>query len=165
MEFLLAAHDIILSGGDFRTGFEELAKRFPMVGHDGRNLTDVDVRRMFLAPKLVDMLNGYYQDRKRKDVDPEEVYKLLNRIISTIGLGNNATNVIMAAIKKSDLLHPSTEPVTWGSIIKDAMTGDVEETIETISFFSKRDKKNREWYDSTDMFQNSVHFSTSFGRS
>lgn len=165
MAFLRDAHAIISQGGDFKTGFEELAKTYPIVSHDGEPLTNTDVQRMFLAPKLVDMLNAYYENRKRKDIKPEQVSSLLSTIISAIGLGNNATSVIMGAIEGSGLLHPATEPVTWGGIIRDAMSGDIDKTLDTIKWFGERNRRNREWYDETDLFQNSVHYATSFGRS
>jgi len=167
MSFIHDAHDIIERGGSFKTGFEQLADKYPIVSHDDEPVVGVDVRRMFLAPKLVKALNGYYRDRPRGKVRVDDVRKLLNHIFDVIGIGNNAVAIIMHEIDKSGLLHPSTEPVTWGGIISKALKGDVEDVISTIEWYGRNTARNREWYDQDgdEGYQaKASHYGTSFGR-
>ena len=162
MAFVRDAYRIAKKGGSFKQGFMKLADKYPIVSHDNVPVTKTDVKRQFLAPRLVKMLNNYYVDRPYSKIKLDDIRKLLTKILTTIGIGNNAVSAIMGAIERNGLIHPSTEPVTWGSIIRDAMTGDIEKTIDHIEWAGEHDKSRREWYDKVPY--TGAHYGTSFGR-
>lgn len=166
VRFVRDAYRIAKSGGGFSEGFRKLADKYPLVDHDQQPVTGTDVKRMFLAPKLVKMLNDYYRDRPRNKINIDQVKNVMQRIFTTIGIGNNAVSVLMGALESSGLLHRATAPVTWGGIIRHAMTGNIDETLEAIQWFGEREKSTREWHDEedNDIFDRSSHYTTSFGR-
>ncbi len=164
MSFIRDAHEISVSGGTFKDGLIKLAEKYPLLDHWGKMLDPTTAKRQFLAPKLVKMLNGYYTTRKIKDLNMDEVKRLLVAIFEAIGIGNNATTVVMHAIEVNGMLHRATAPVTWGIIIKDLMDGDVEQALSDVAYLAKEDASKRVWHDESDMFGHGTHYGTGFGR-
>lgn len=152
----------------FTKALEEITKQFPMVDHWEKPLDYETSVRRHMAPKAVALLNGYMADKKVHDIDVRVVRSIIQRIIEMLGLGHNAETVIMQTIEESGLLHPTTPPVVWGSIITSAMDGNVDDTLEMIRWFAERDQHRRTSWDArTDddlIWKYSTHAGTEFGR-
>lgn len=168
MQLIRDAYAISQSGGTFADGLIELCRKYPIVSHWGKPMDSEMARRQFLAPKLVKMLNGYYEGRDRTKIKIPQVKKLIQRIFEAIGIGNNAVAVLMHEIEQAGLFHVMTPPVVWSSIIRDVMDGDVEEAIKDAQFLGRREAGTRKWHDDSgpdDFIRTGVHYGTSFGRS
>ena len=82
-----------------------------------------------------------------EQVNIVEVKKIIDQCIDMMGFGNNVTSHIKHALDESGLYHQTTEAVSWGGILKAIMDGDVDDILETIEFFSDRDKRIRDDWD------------------
>jgi hypothetical protein len=153
--------------GTFKDGLIELCRKYPVVSHWGKPLDSETARRMFLAPKLVKMLNGYYEGRDVRDINVEDVKRLIASIFNAIGIGNNAVSVLMHEIEKNGLFHVMTPPVVWSGIITKVMEGDVEEAIKQAEFLGRRERATRQWHDTSlpdSIIRQGAHYGTMFGR-
>jgi hypothetical protein len=168
IEFIRDAYAVSQRGGTFKDGMIELCRKYPVVNHWGKPLDAEQARRQFLAPKLVKMLNGYYENRDRKNIKIPRVRKLIQSIFEALGVGNNAVSVLMHQIEVSGLFHVMTPPVVWSGVIREVMNGDIDEAIKNIEFLGQREQSSREWHDNSgpeDWIRRGTHSGTMFGRS
>lgn len=151
----------------FTKSLEHLAGSFDIVDHWNKQTDRETYLRRHMAPKMVELLNNYYAERRVKEVDVATVKRIIEKCIDMMQLGNNAETIIKSALTDSGLYHPTTAAVEWGGILTSMMDGDVEETLDKIDFFVKRDRAKRDHWDKNlndDMSRYSIHYGTSFGR-
>lgn len=168
MRFIRDAYKISKSGGTFKDGLIKLCARYPIVGHNAKPMDATMAKRQFLAPKLVDMLNRYYVDRKVSDIKVPQVKRLIERMLTAIGIGNNAVAILMHEIEQAGLFHVMTPPVVWSSLFRYALEGDIDEAIKSVRYLGEREKTMRDWHDNADedaFIRNGSHAGTMFGRS
>ncbi len=126
-----------------------------------------DVKRQFLGHKLCTTLNKFYIGRRRETIKVEQIKKLIEKLLTTIGIGNNAVTTLMHEIDAAGLFHPMTAPVVWSGILRGAMEGDIDEAIKTAKFLGKRERHGRDWYDDSqrgEFLRRGAHDPTMFGR-
>lgn len=138
-------------GADFDTAMREVAAKHPIVDHMRRPLDKTTVIRLQKADKITDMLNGYFTKVKLSDLKPQNTKRLLSNIFVFLGLGNNQTTVLMQTAEENNFFHPLVAPVDWGIVIRDAMYGEIEDAVD----YMQRWQKKNQW--SIDRYRDPEH--------
>ena len=92
------------------------------------------------VPKMMATLNGYFRDRKYKDVKPQALKSMLEYFMKLMGYGGNSIAMVVGAANESDFFHPTVAPVAWTGVLRDLIDGDIDGAIDNI-----RDEKVHEW--------------------
>lgn len=164
MAFLADAYHLSERGGDFAEGMRELSFKYPVKDHWDKDLDRTMVIRRQMASEIVSRYNGYFAGRKRKDVEPKEVKKLLRDSIRMLGLGSNAEAVLLHHAEACNLFHPYIAAVDWGVVMRELFDGDIEEAMEGMTWLHNDRQRNIEWYDSNPEFHGEAyHVGTRFG--
>lgn len=162
VRFLKEMFRIHKEGGNYQKALLELVQRYRIVDWDKRVLDRDIIERQQSTPKLVKLLNTYYQKRKYNRVDPDKVRDLIGKCLDILHYGGNAKATIMDAIERAGLFHPTTQAVQWGGILMDLVRGEIETALEHIEYTANHNRRLVQRYDAHDPYMG-LHTGTDFG--
>lgn len=158
--FLRDVRGLRQAGGDFAASMRDIVDHYPVTDHFGKPLDRATVVRLQKAPRITDMLNGFFQNVPMQDIEPENSRKLISRIFDLLGVSNNAKTILLAAAERHHMFHSTTRAVDWSSVIRDVMYGDIDDAVDAMRHADEENRYRRDRFEAGTMRGLAVHAGT-----